>query len=754
VNFDYIKEIQVKTGGYEPEFGEAMGGFVNVVTKSGGNQIEGSAFGYLQSEELERSHVRSDLVVPTSDIVSTQIQDFGVELGGPIVTDKAFWYVAVDPTFIKETRRTSAAVTEAQGFDHTLASERTIYNYAGNVKWSVNPRHTLTVSAFGDPGIGPMGPQRPGLFGDGALIVENPVSRFTEIEFGGHNAVARWEAQLTNSWLAEASIAYHRDKFNETLALSQPKGTDFRTGFIDYGGVGFGHNSESRNLQYKIKFSNFLDGMGQHNFRYGVEYQDIGYDNTTNYSGEPIEFMDSSGNTLMSSTGFIWQLTPPDMSGNSEFQITRIRTGPKTADTSSDYTSFFVSDTWSPTDYLNIMAGVRYERAKLKGNLSSFTWGNNWAPRAHITFDPTRDNKSKLSFAYGRFYGKIPNQIAVRLLSSEVTHFLGYDPANVDLSDLNNPRPTGPALYDVTFGDEPTEIDPDAKLTYQDEYVVNAEREILPFFKVGVSYTHRRLGRALEDVANVPYSTTVARDTFGVYFITNPTPEDGFPKPSRKYNAVTFKLDKRWYEKWQAIGSYTWSRLKGNYEGYYRRDNDQPDPLLTSMFDFPYLEDPEIFKYIIEDGLLPNDRTHAVNLYGSYGFDFNLNVGLGVRVQSGVPKTRMGYHIPYSTSSEIPLEERGASGRTPMTGDIGLHLDYSFLLTGANRLEVILDVFNLLNHRKGLSSDNAWELSGPLEVPPTLDPNDVTLGKANPDFGKPLSFQNPRQIRLAVRSRF
>jgi hypothetical protein len=42
VNFDYIQEVQVKTGGYEPEYGEALGGFVNLVTKTGGNEHRGS----------------------------------------------------------------------------------------------------------------------------------------------------------------------------------------------------------------------------------------------------------------------------------------------------------------------------------------------------------------------------------------------------------------------------------------------------------------------------------------------------------------------------------------------------------------------------------------------------------------------------------------------------------------------------------------------------------------------------------------
>ena len=51
--FDFVQEVQVKTGGYEAEFGQSMGGVVNVVTKSGTNDLRGSVFGYFQPAELE-----------------------------------------------------------------------------------------------------------------------------------------------------------------------------------------------------------------------------------------------------------------------------------------------------------------------------------------------------------------------------------------------------------------------------------------------------------------------------------------------------------------------------------------------------------------------------------------------------------------------------------------------------------------------------------------------------------------------------
>ena len=51
--FDFMKEVQVKSGGYEAEYGQATGGVVNVVTKSGTNTLRGTAFGYVRPTGLE-----------------------------------------------------------------------------------------------------------------------------------------------------------------------------------------------------------------------------------------------------------------------------------------------------------------------------------------------------------------------------------------------------------------------------------------------------------------------------------------------------------------------------------------------------------------------------------------------------------------------------------------------------------------------------------------------------------------------------
>ena len=117
------------------------------------------------------------------------------------------------------------------------------------------------------------------------------------------------------------------------------------------------------------------------------------------------------------------------------------------------------------------------------------------------------------------------------------------------------------------------------------------------------------------------------------------------------------------------ISSYRWSRLTGNFEGFFRNDNGQSDPGISSLYDYP-TNDPTYatigapqfgyngdirFLGSAGEGPLPLDRTHDIKVYGTYTFDMGLNVSLGVDVQSGAPLTAFAAHPVYDTGGEIPL---------------------------------------------------------------------------------------------------
>ena len=98
---DFIEEIEVITGGYNAEYGRATGGVVNVVTKSGTNELAGSVFGTISPGFLiaqrERTPTQSSSI--DAQIDTDYTTDFGFELGGPIIKDRAWFWVGFAPQF-------------------------------------------------------------------------------------------------------------------------------------------------------------------------------------------------------------------------------------------------------------------------------------------------------------------------------------------------------------------------------------------------------------------------------------------------------------------------------------------------------------------------------------------------------------------------------------------------------------------------------------------------------------------------------
>jgi len=214
--------------------------------------------------------------------------------------------------------------------------------------------------------------------------------------------------------------------------------------------------------------------------------------------------------------------------------------------------------------------------------------------------------------------------------------------------------------------------------------------------------------------------------------------------------------------------SYRWSRLRGNYDGFYRDDNGQSDPAWTSLYDFP-TNDPSYaaiggptygyqgdIRFLGHDGVLPLDRPHQFKAFGNHAWNNGLSVGLGLNLSSGKPLTPLAANPNYTSGGEIPTAPR-ASGiqtidgfrtRTPFESQVDLQASYNLKLNGARNLTLIADVFNVFNERRTLDYDT-W-VEQVFRVP-------------NPDFGAPVSrvttnaspnFQTPLQVRIGARFSF
>ena len=796
--YDFVQEVQVKTGGYEAEFGQSMGGVVNVLTKSGTNQFRGSLFGYTQPDALESSWKTVQTPNGTVNTVGRENHDFGAEVGLPIIRDKLFFFGAINPSW--ETRTFNAP----EGFPlKTLGDvdrERTLVSYSAKGTYQLAPTHRIDASFFGDPSTGKNGPQRT------SALLGTDTSRFSEIDYGGHNQAIRYDGILSPSWLIEASVARARNTISELPAVDDWRVID-RTVVpnVTTGGIGFyEQGNDGQNLQYALKSTNIFNAGGNHQVRYGVQYEDIEYNNINQRTGSTFALSDGRS----TATGAqIDVLSDPTYGRIYRVVRANLNSGRETV---QKYLSFFIQDTWQVGSRLTLRPGFRYEQQKLVGSddpplcregesvpglgdgsgtpmACNYTWDGNWGPRLGATFDIRGDGRSKVFASWGRFYAKVPNDLAARAMSADA----GVTRADYFDAALTRPVPDGVLAAGVTehlqlAGLHASTFAPGSKSTYQDEFLAGIEFAVGRNLNVGVRYIRRTLPRILEDYAQaspVMYELGFPGLASVEYFIDNITPEletlnptgvpgfenvtqPFFEDPEHTYDSVELTANKSFSDNWSLVGSYRWSRLKGLFEGFYRNDNGQSDPAITSLFDFP-TNDPSYAAIGVPQfgfrgdiryqgctlgcGTLPNDRTHQIKLYANRTWG-SLNLGIGLNAGSGRPLTELAANPTYQNAGEIPLTLRGGGmetvdgrkDRSPAEFAADAHVDYTLKVAGDRRVMLIADVFNLFNTQKATDYDN-WSDSG--------------FGSRNPNFGFPTngggsraaSFQAPLSLRLGAR---
>jgi len=542
--------------------------------------------------------------------------------------------------------------------------------------------------------------------------------------------------------------------------------------------------NKSNNKQYSAKVSYIAGG---HQVKAGYEFDDVTYDLVRQYSGPTFTAPDGRTTSTGASISII-----ADPTYGKVYRVTRANFNAARG-TIQKYNSFFVQDSWKVGNRLTINPGLRYEQEKLGGTIiTDYQLKNNWGPRLGVAYDATGDGKTKIFGNFGLFYARVPNDLAARALSADD----GIARADYFDANLTRPIPNGTLAGGLTnhfvlAGVGADTIDPATKLSYVREFVLGFEREVMPNTTFGIRWINRAIPRVLEDVANCPmaaYDLPATTDICGTveYILTNPSsatpvnpaviaavPAFGavkFDDPVHKYNALEFTLNRRLANNWSMLTSYRWSRLRGNFEGYYRDDNGQSDPGISSLYDFP-TSDPTYtsigarqFSYTGDirflgdaNGILPLDRPHQAKVFTNYAFPMGLNLGVSLNVGSGKPLTPLASNPSYTNSGEIPTGPRGSGvqsvdgfkTRTPVQSQVDFQAAYLLKVGGGRQVSLMADIFNLFNQQIVLDYDNYTDLS--FGAPP------------NPDMGKPISnlfagappqFQTPRQIRFGVRFEF
>jgi hypothetical protein len=768
LNFDFVEEIEVKTGGLPAEYGRMTGGIVNVLTKSGSNSFKGDVFGFYEGGGLQSDDsTAADRPATTTQVTDIDNRwDFGADLGGYLVKDKLWFFGAYNRTNRTDNVTVIRALTApgSPGIGSVIPRETKRDLFAGKLTWALNSNNTITASAFGDPGevSGPI------------FTIAGPEVTWNGVNsIGSTDYVVRYDGTFGSSFLIRAMYGRHNEKdkidgAGRSVAQLIDQTVSPNT---TANGFSFFQDQEFSRDVFRLDMTKFL---GRHEFKFGADYE-LTNTLTENYQG-------GGGQRIyklrQASTGIIYyrhryyvdDLAPGyDRTNQATWQIAL----PQVAEPLSKSYSAYLQDSWKVTPYFTLNLGVRYEMQDVLDRFeeSAFKLDKNWAPRLGFIWDVTKNGKSKLYANYGRFYENIPQDINIRAFGGEAVCFCYNFSANP--ADITS-DPSAPARSSILGGIEP--VDPELKGQYIDEYLGGFEYEVAPNFALGAKVTYRNLGRVIEDFLVVEE---------GSYFIANPA-EGEFgrtltfydystaPAPKARRENWSFEVNarKRFSNNWQFLASYVWSSLEGNYDGLFQNSTNQLDPNINSAFDYANFT-------INAQGPLSAERKHQFKFDGSYQFRGALdgfNVGLSTYYYSGLPLNAYGYFPAYA-NWETFLAPRGSVGRGPADYETDLHLSYPIKVGDKARLTVMADFFNLFNRQAIIQYDERYNLpsdgdecagipaaicghgGGLLNIPNTTDPvASITNPRAtatNPDYlEKGLAFTQPRSIRLGVRFTF
>jgi Carboxypeptidase regulatory-like domain len=583
--YNFVQEIQIKSGGYEAEYGRAQGGIVNVVTPTGGNTFGGEVYAFLTNDEL-RSRARLGL----NDVALGEFSqyDVGASVGGPIARDRAWFYAAYNPTF----ERRDASVPGSG----VLRDSRTVHLLAGKVTWKAAATTDVTFTMVGDPSR-----HDPSVTSPPTGSAANPDVVLGNLKEGGVTLSLQGRTLVRPNLLLHATLSRSEQvsdvEGSTQLGREEPRLDDYLTR-ISSGG--FGGFSRNRRVRTAAQATASLE-LHAHAIKLGLEYED-------NFSANDARANWIERHDDNPSLPYTW--VRDSGSGRAHNRIPTV----------------YGQDSWRITRRLRLNAGLRWEGQYFEGTNGRLaqTITDQIQPRAGVIYSPGELGTQRLFASWGRFYEQVPVLLA--------TTYYG-EAQQISIAYPQDPRVSTAGADTSAFTLGAPRVDGLQGQSY-DEVTVGYERQIGRHFKAGARGIHRALRWAIEDGLGATGRFVVGN--LGRGELSN------VPKARRRYTALELTFERLGDARLTFLASYVLSRSWGNYTGLFASDISQTAPNITAQFDF-------VEQTPRGTGLLPNDRTHVLKFFGAYQFDFGVTTGTSLVWESGTPLSEYGglFFRPY-----------------------------------------------------------------------------------------------------------
>ncbi len=695
-NPDTIEEVQVVGVGASAEYSGFQGGVVNIVTKSGSNQVKGSTSFFYVGNQLVGNNSPTTQTFPY--YIDYQ-RDLTFSLGGPIRKDR-LWVVGIGEL---TARRASEVGTNPQ-------SAPAEHNYKPFAKVSAQlSKNDMAEFQFSDEYFRlPEGTDQ-----------LTPVNTVHDEHGRNPIFVGRWARTFGSRTLLEARGGgiYIRDHFD-------PHSGDFTTsGHTDNGtgAASVNATTATRQNQNQTTLSATLSHnaddfiMGSHDFKFGVQY--------------------SSGMNLQNSTR-IGGISYTDYYGL-PYRATVSETTATTGRVRS--TGAFVQDNWSPTRRLTLNLGARFDHSKgdIPGadkldssfanvlgtypGISDVVTFNNASPRLGLTLKLDPSGKTVAKASYGRYYARMNTNLFQQLSpGGTVSTTYNYNPAT--------------KKYDIVFSTSNPKlnqtIDPGLTDEWDDQFFVGLERELLPDLGVNASFIVKKEKNFIRarDIRSV-FAPRTATDSFQgvtqtitVYnrttassqVLVEPTnrPDDF----TQSYKSFVLQAYKRFSRRWQLQGSYQWQRNLGySNDGPSTTLGQTPNDLINSW------------------GRLATDSSQSFRVSATTELPWRIQFAVHSLYESGRPIGRTITVRGLSQGTLTLLAQPRGTYELPSRNDLAIRVGKDVSLGGRRLLRLSLDVQNLLNDDTPLS---------------------VNVNSSQPTYGQTLTIFVPRRALVSARFNF
>jgi outer membrane receptor protein involved in Fe transport len=443
ISQDAVQEFQVLSDGYSAEYGRALGGVINTITRSGTNDLHGTGYWFFRNRTLDARDPFS-----TFNPAESRHQ-FGGSIGGAIRKDKLFFFAnteeqlrdfplvssIISPSAINTGTRTWIGCGVASGglpaasaqqcaaingilnrFFTTLPRTADQQTGLGKIDWRPTDRNSFSFSFNYQHFSSPDGIQTGAVVTSGGALNSNGID-----DVQNRYGRAAWTGILSSNIVNEARFGWFKDRQNDVL---DPKLLDptFGALSVSVNGVAIGSGNYLPRTQPSESRFEYADSLswtvGKHSLKFGVNYlhtedftnQLVNGNGSYSFANANAFALDYSGNTA----------------GGKDYTSFQQAFGTRSVDAIIQDLDFFAQDQYRITPKLTLYAGLRYEHTFLPtppltnpdypqtGRIPSY--GLDFAPRVGFAFN--LNDKTVIRAGYGIFYARYPGAMINSLFTT------------------------------------------------------------------------------------------------------------------------------------------------------------------------------------------------------------------------------------------------------------------------------------------------------------------------------------------------